>query len=103
MTWSHILLPVDNVGYWIPGYLTHSSVVDHSQTLRCHNIIIDYKTSIKPISEGKHALLTLVVYIHHLWLSKKSSLSDMAKNLVGKIIPCLFDVVYQCIVALDMV
>jgi hypothetical protein len=33
------------------------------------------------------------VHVHHLWLLNKPSLSNLAKNIVGKKMPCLFDVI----------
>jgi hypothetical protein len=48
-------------------------------------LLSNHKTSIKPI-QGVNALVTLVVYVHHFWLSlsNKLSLSDLAQNLAGK-------------------
>jgi hypothetical protein len=47
-------------------------------------LISNYKTSIKPILRGKCFGDTGGVYIHHVWLSNKPSLSNLAQNLVGK-------------------
>jgi hypothetical protein len=60
----------------------HNSTIDHSETLVSLSTS-NYKTSIKPI-QWENALVTLVVYIHHLWLSNKPSSSNLAQNLVGK-------------------
>ncbi len=61
------------------------------------------KTSIKPI-QGEKALLTLVVYMciicgyqtSHHW-------AIWHKTLLGKRLPCLVDIVYQCIVVLSVI
>jgi hypothetical protein len=47
-------------------------------------LINNYNTSIQPILRGKCFVDTGGVYISHLWLSNKSSSSDLAQNLVGK-------------------
>jgi hypothetical protein len=79
----------------------HSSTVDHCQTFRCLNIDSNYKTSIKPISQGKNTLLTLVVCIHAV-ARKRAIIEQFGKKpLSGKIALPVCDV-YQCIVALDI-
>jgi hypothetical protein len=61
----------------------------------------NYKTSIKPI-QGKNALVTLVVYIYIICGYQTSRHQAIwHKTLLGKRLPCLVDVVYQCIVVLS--
>ncbi len=47
-------------------------------------LISNHKTSIKPILREKCFGDTGGVYIHHVWLSNKPSLSNLAQNLIGK-------------------
>ncbi len=65
-------------------------------------LISNYKTSIKPNSE-KNALVTLVVYIYIICGYQTSHhRAFWHKTSLGKILPRLVDVIYQCIVVLSV-
>jgi hypothetical protein len=40
--------------------------------------------------------------MYNLWLSNKLSSSNLAEDLIGKKLPCLVDVVYQCIIVVSV-
>ena len=61
----------------------------------------NHKTSIKPI-QGENALVTLVVYIHICGYQTSHHQAIWHKTSLGKRLPCLVDVVYQCIVVLSV-
>jgi hypothetical protein len=64
--------------------------------------ISNYKTSIKP-NYGKNALVSLVVYIYIICGYQTSCHQAIwHKTLLEKRLPCLVDVVYQCIVVLNV-
>ncbi len=68
------------------------------------NIIIinNFKTSIKPSFSEKNVLLTLVLYMNIICGYQTSCHQEIwQKNLIRGKNSCLFDVVHQCIVALD--
>jgi hypothetical protein len=73
-----------------------------ARTLGVSLLTSNYKNSIKPIS-GKNALVTLVVYIYIICGYQTSRHQAIRhKTLLGKRLPCLVDVVYQCIVVLSV-
>ncbi len=58
----------------------HSSSVDHCQTFSVFMIRLEKK----PVLKAKNVLLTLVVYVLHLWLAKRAIIERSAKILFWK-------------------
>jgi hypothetical protein len=80
----------------------HSSSIDQNQTFMVSYIYKNNNANNKPISYGKNALLmTLVVYVYHLWLAKEPSSSNWQKPLSKQNVLPVCDV-YQCIVGSDI-
>ncbi len=92
--WTIKALIEAEVLWWLYSDLQgHSSSVDHCQTF----IVFMIRLAKKPVL--KAALLTLVVYVLHLWLAKRAIIERLAKILFWKKCLSVSDV-HQCIVVI---